>query len=94
MKEPWPFSINVRKGQRLHITATGRWRILRGGKWHGPGDQSFYLRGRLGDGEPFKIGADYTLEVQEDGILHLGMNEGGTYANNSGSITVAIETTE
>jgi len=94
VKEPWPFSMKVRKGQRLDITATGRWRIMPRGKWHGPGDKSFYLRGRLGDGQPFKIGADHTLEVQEDAILHLGMNEGGTYANNSGSITVVIETTQ
>ena len=94
VREPWPFSMKVRRGQRLHITATGRWRISPRSKWHGPGDKAFHLRGRLGDGEPFKIGADHTLEVAEDGVLHAGMNEGGTYANNSGGVTVVIETTE
>jgi len=89
--EPWPFSRPVRKGQKLHITATGRWRVMPRGKWHGPDGGKFYLQGRLDDGQPFRVGADITIEIKRDGVLHLGMFEGGKYSNNRGGITVTIE---
>ena len=93
-RQPWPFSMKVKKGQMLHITATGKWRILPRGKQHGPSDAKYYLRGRLGNGAPFKVGSRYTLKVKEDATLYLGMKEGGIYSNNSGSITVVITKTE
>jgi hypothetical protein len=89
--EPWPFSRSVRKGQKLRITASGRWRIMPRGKWHGPDGRQFFLRGRLDDGQPFRVGADITIEIKRDGVLHLGMYEGGKYSNNRGGITVTIE---
>ena len=89
--ELWPFSRPVRKGQKLKITASGRWRIMPKGKWHGPGSGSFFLRGRLDEGQPFRVGAGITLDIAKDGVLHLGMYEGGKYSNNSGGITVTIE---
>lgn len=88
VKEPWPVSRPVRKGQKLKITASGRWRIMPKGKWHGPGSGSFFLRGRLDDAEPFRIGAGITLDIKKDSVLHLGMYEGGKYSNNRGGITV------
>jgi len=89
--EPWPYKRSVLKGQKLRVTASGRWRILPRGKWHGPGSGSFFLRGRLDEGQPFRVGADLTIEIKADGVLHLGMFEGGKYSNNRGSITVKIE---
>lgn len=94
VKEPWPLSFKVKRGQILEITAEGRWRVRRGGRWRGPDDSGFFLRGRIGGGKIFKVGSRYTLEILADGVLHLGMNEGGTYANNSGKITVTIQVTE
>ena len=94
VKQPWPFSMKVKTGQTLHITATGKWRILPRGKQHGPNDAKFYLRGRLGNGAPFKVGSKYTLEVKEDATLYLGIREGGIYGNNSGSVKVVITKTE
>jgi len=91
VKEPWPFSRPVRRGQKLRITATGRWRIMPKGKWHGPNGRHFYLRGRLDDGAPFRVGAGITIDIAQDGVLHLGMFEGGKYHNNRGSITVTVE---
>jgi len=91
VREPWPFSRPVRKGQKLRITASGRWRIMPKGKWHGPGDRRFYFRGRLDDGEAFRVGTGITIDITRDGVLHLGMHEGGRYSNNRGSISVTIE---
>jgi hypothetical protein len=91
VRNPWPFRMRVRKGQKLRIRAQGRWRIFPGGRWHGPGHRQFFLRGRLGSGQPFRVGADCTLEIQADGVLYLGMHEGGRYNNNSGRIVVTIE---
>ncbi len=94
VKSPWPLSFPVRKGQTIRIRASGRWRVLPGGKWHGPADGRFYLRGSLSGGASFKVGSDYTLEVTENGVLSLGMKEGGKYSNNSGSIGLVIDVTE
>ncbi|NQT40634.1 MAG: hypothetical protein HQ581_24285, partial [Planctomycetes bacterium] len=94
VKSPWPLSFPVRKGQTIRIRASGRWRVLPGGKWHGPADGRFYLRGRLSDGAEFKVGSDYKLVVAENGVLSLGMKEGGKYSNNSGSIGLVIDVTE
>ena len=90
VKEPWPFAMPVKKGQTLHIIATGRWRVLGGGQWHGPNDARFYLQGRLGQGEPFKVGSEFRLDIREAGTLYLGMREGGKYSNNSGEIIAVI----
>jgi len=88
--EPWPVWLPVEKGQTVHIKATGRWRVRPGGKWQGPDDKDFYLQGRLAQGEPFRVGGDFTLPVKEDGQLFLGMREGGDYQNNSGEIRAEI----
>jgi hypothetical protein len=89
--EPWPFKRPVIKGQKLRIKASGRWRIMPKGKWHGPNGKDFHLRGRFDDGEPFRVGHGITLDIAKDGMLHLGMYEGGKYSNNRGGITVTIE---
>jgi hypothetical protein len=91
LKEPWPFKMPVTKGDRFRIVATGTWRVLPRGKQYGPDSAEFYLQGRLGSGEPFRVGAEYTLVVREEATLHLGMREDGIYSNNSGKITVTIE---
>lgn len=91
VKEPWPFSMKVTKGQTLQITAAGKWRILPRGKQHGPNAEKFYFQGRLGEGKPFKIGAKFTLRVEEDSVLRLGIREGGNYDNNSGKVLVTIQ---
>ena len=83
-------ALKVQKGQALSIEAKGKWRVLPGGKVFGPAHSQFYLRGRLDDGKPFRVGGRFTLLVEKDGVLHLGMKEGGIYSNNSGSITVTI----
>ncbi|NQT89446.1 hypothetical protein HQ560_21940 [bacterium] len=94
VKKPWPFRVKVKKGDRIRITAKGSWRILPGGKPHGPGGSRFYLVGKLGAGAAFKVGSEYTFTVPDDTSLYLGMQEGGTYANNSGKITVTLQKLE
>jgi hypothetical protein len=90
VKQPWSYVLKVKKGQTIHITATGRWRVLPKGKWHLPGDEKFYVQGQLSGGAPFKVGSDSALVVPQDGILTLGMREGADYSNNSGNVRVTI----
>ncbi len=94
VRRPWPFAMRVKKGETIEITATGRWRILPRGRWHGPDAEVFYFAGRLGAGEHFKVGSNYTLVVKEDSVLYLGIFEGGKYSNNNGNVTVVIKKTQ
>jgi hypothetical protein len=91
---PWPLRMPVKKGQTIRITATGKWRAFPGGRWHGPGGDSFFLRGQLNNSEPFKVGSDLTIKIPQRGILALGVVDGGTYDNNSGEMNVTIKVTE
>ncbi len=94
VKENWPVSLNLKKGQTVHITASGTWQAFPRGKWHDPNDSAYYLQGRFGAGLPFRVGADYTLSVEEDTVLHLEMREEADRTNNSGSIVVVVEVTD
>ena len=90
VKEPWPFKMQVYQGEKLQVIADGSWRVFPGARWRGPGDSAFYLRGRLDNGEPFKVGKEWSVTIRRNAVLYLGMNEGGTYDNNSGNIEVKI----
>jgi formylglycine-generating enzyme required for sulfatase activity/serine/threonine protein kinase len=92
VQEHWPLSVNVTKGTRVRITASGRWRALGGGKWKAPNDRDYYLQGRLGNGPPFKVGCDYVFCPEQDAVLWLEMRENANRLNNSGTITVVVET--
>jgi len=94
VKKAWPFSMAIKKGQKIHIVASGKWRIVPGGRQHGPNAATYHFRGRIGNGKPFKVGAKYTLQVKQDGVLYLGIREGGRHGNNSGKLNVRITTTD
>ncbi len=91
LNEPWPFRLDVKRGQTVRIAATGRWRVQPRGKWHQPDDPQFYLQGRFDSGQPFRVGARFAFRVPANGALSLGMYENGTYDNNSGQIRVVLE---
>ena len=91
VNKQWPYRTEIKRGETIHIKASGYWRVLRKGKKRGPGDKTFYLAARVDGGDMFRIGNDYKLEVEKDGILELTMWEGGKYSNNSGKIIVELK---
>jgi hypothetical protein len=92
--KPWPVSVQVKKGQTVHITASGHWLRMAGGKKRGPGDKELYLQGRLGDGKPFRIGADYQLVIDADSVLYLGVLDTSEYSNNTGQLHAVLTVTK
>jgi hypothetical protein len=94
-KKVWPFSTEIKKGQTIQITASGSWRVQPGGKKCGPDHRQYCFRGRIGNGNPFKVGSKYTLYVKEDSVLYLGIKDAkGKFSNNSGQVHVKVTTTE
>ncbi len=93
VNKQWPYSVDIKRGEQIHIKASGFWRIIRNGKKHGPNDKVFYLAARIDGGKQYRIGSDYTLTVEKDGKLELTMWEGGRYSNNSGKVTVELTRT-
>jgi len=55
-----------------------------------PGCNVGALVGKIGDGEPFAVGAYYDFRPLNDGTLHLAMNENSAYTNQAGALTVTI----
>jgi hypothetical protein len=79
----------VRKGQKLHFSATGRWSSAGPDKMTGP--DGFPLIGRVAGGEHFVIGKEYLLTVEKDGLLELrGNDSDGSLGDNVGFVTVEI----
>jgi hypothetical protein len=93
-QEPWPVSVNVKKGQTIHIKASGHWMRQAGGQKRDANDKKFYLQGRLGDGRPFRVGADFQLAVSEDAVLHLGVRDSSDYSNNVGHLRAVLTVTK
>lgn len=84
----WPYALPVKKGELVRMQASGRWKNYPNSKWAGVAGSKLYLMGKLDDGTPFKVGADKTLQIERDGILHLSLREGGKYENNTGAVSV------
>ena len=55
-----------------------------------PGTNIGALIAKIGDSEPFAVGARYDNKVGADGVLFLAMNENSDYNNQAGSLMVQI----
>ena len=102
LKLRWQPVMEVKKGQKLVITATGEWKDANGRTSMTPdGNREVtpkgakprttgYLQGRIGN-DIFRIGSKATLTVPNDGILEMQVHQvGGNYSNNVGTLTVTI----
>jgi hypothetical protein len=89
---PWQPTINVTKGQTVAVRATGKWSGDPKRPVHGPeGNPSggHYLQGRIGKGEPFKVGKFVQFVAAEDGELSFEIKD-ANQADNPGSVQVEI----
>ena len=55
-----------------------------------PGTNIGALIAKIGDSEPFAVGARYDNKVGADGVFFLAMNENPDYNNQAGSLMVQI----
>lgn len=55
-----------------------------------PGTNIGALIAKIGDSEPFAVGARYDNKILADGVLFLAMNENPDYNNQAGSLMVQI----
>ena len=80
--------MTVAKGQVIRIRAEGQWRHRPKMADYGPDgstDGQGKLRGRIGQ-KIFSIGKSCTVTAEEDGVLHLGMND-SRFRDNKGTLT-------
>ncbi|MCE5328226.1 MAG: hypothetical protein LLG01_17620 [Planctomycetaceae bacterium] len=102
----WTAAGTYQKGQIVFIKARGLWKIRdahgtctadgRVFDWSGEVVMGA-LRGRVGQGKPFKVGSNLRLEVPQDGVLELGMDAGDNdyaYEKNSGQLSVTVRTSD
>lgn len=96
----WQPTIEVKKGQRVEVRASGTWNgaVDHGDKGiSGPdgtrhpqhGRLTYYLEGKVGEGSAFKIGSRAEFTADTDGPLVMRMNDTNR-PNNSGALSVAI----
>jgi hypothetical protein len=100
-KRPWTAMLPVRQGDDVEITATGLWsaEIGRGQAYvAGPdgktspatGDQpDWYLEGRIGEAEPFKVGSNHRFTAAATGMLQLQMHD-AKRTDNHGHVTARV----
>jgi hypothetical protein len=90
----WQPTVKVSAGQRLKITAQGKWcsninaRETTTSDPDGTGDRG-WLEGRIGEGQPIHIGSQAEFAAERDGNLQLEMNDSDR-SDNDGSVTVVI----
>lgn len=99
---PWQPTVEVRKGQKLKVTAKGTWCAWVGRRKDttfgpdglpGSGDHYGGLQGRIGDGEPFFIGSSKTLTADRDGPLTMEMADKAK-DDNDGALEVSVSAGE
>jgi hypothetical protein len=102
---PWePTSVVVTAGEKLTITATGKWNTGIGnsapegvgtscasGPFLAPHLSCASLIAKIGAGTPFEVGSGVTKTVKTPGTLYLSANDwASSFDDNSGSLAVAI----
>ena len=96
----WHPSLTLRKGDTVHVTTDGLWTPLLGrGRSALVGGEGFalkasgevigYLEGKIGDGDPFKIGSGLRFTAETSGPLLLRMHDDNR-ADNLGALDVDI----
>jgi hypothetical protein len=99
--EDWQRATNVLAGAPVKLRASGQWWASRarrdeytcgpdGRPDPGTKEVRFYLEGRIGDGEPFKIGSSYSMTPDTGGMLYLRMADTG-FQDNGGSLKVVVQ---
>lgn len=103
--ERWKMTINVKKGERYRVTATGQWsggtdanknRLVCGpqGMVVPDGDHQgnieWFLEGRINHKYPFVIGAKCEFVADQDGPLEMQMRDWWIY-DNDGSVEARVE---
>ena len=98
--QDWRATLDVRQGDDIQVSAEGLWTPLPGRgqstavdaeglTLKATGETIGYLEGRIGDGEPFKIGADLRFTAETSGPLLLRMHDENR-TDNLGALDVDI----
>jgi len=102
--QAWTKVLDVKKGQVLEITATGTWSVNKNIRDCTSGPEGTnrkgnsvvevatgMLIGKVGNGEPFAVGASKEFTAEQDGALYLGINEkDNLLGDNSGYLKVIV----
>jgi hypothetical protein len=101
----WTMTVNVHRGERYRITATGQWsggtdankKVLICGPdgmvipdGDHQGNMEWYVEGRVNHKYPFVVGSKCDFVAQEDGPLELEMADWWIYDNN-GSVEATVQ---
>ncbi|MCL2646947.1 MAG: hypothetical protein FWD61_08065 [Phycisphaerales bacterium] len=99
----WTQVVEVKKGQVVTVAATGRWSMNSRDKTRESGPDGLplptrdrvegpfgMLVGKIGNGQPFVVGANKEFIVQEDGMLYFGPNDRGV-GDNEGELKVTVK---
>ncbi len=94
---PWQNTVDVRAANTLTIRAMGKWNPGPAHSVYGPAGgtppgqdaERFYLEGRIGNGNSFRVGESMTVTAEADGALQLQMFD-SDHSDNGGEMRVVI----